>query len=166
MVETCGSGICLLIQAQWQVLFASCACNRHLYVYMLLFRVSSETCCVVWMYVRVVLIIILKMLKTLVLSSQQWGDELLLLPCISDSLGGDKNIQGSFYYLLPGFSLVQCAWMAKRQHGSYSSFLLWCTLSQILDPWLQRSYSELSDFSPGLCWRADSLINKRLLGSC
>lgn len=96
MVENCKSGICLLIQAQWQVLFASCTSNRHLCVYMPLFRVVSETCCVVWMYVGIVLIIVLKMLQSPMLSLQQWGDELLLLPHISDSLRGDKNIQGSF----------------------------------------------------------------------
>lgn len=48
------------------------------------------------MYVGIVLIIVLKMLQSPMLSLQQWGDELLLLPHISDSLRGDKNIQGSF----------------------------------------------------------------------
>lgn len=40
------------------------------------------------------LIIALKMLQSPVLSSRQQGDE--LLPYVSDSLGDDKSIQGSF----------------------------------------------------------------------
>jgi len=85
MVEACESGICLLIQPQWQVFFVSCASNRPLHAYMPLFRVVSEICCVVWMYVGIVLIIVLKMLQSPMLSSELCGNEIPVLPYIRNS---------------------------------------------------------------------------------
>lgn len=54
-------------------MFVSCARSSHLHVNIPLVRV-------VWMCLGIVLITVLKVLQGPVLSSQQWGDELLLLP--------------------------------------------------------------------------------------
>lgn len=124
---------------------------------------------VVWMCLGIVLIAVLKVLQGPVLSSQQWGDELLLLPGCFPSLWGDSSIQGSSSCLLPGLALAQCVWMAKRGCGWSCSFHPWGTLSLTLFLTLPQSCLELCSFSPELCPRAGSLgslLKKRWLGSC
>lgn len=117
--------------------FASCARSSHLHVNVPLFRV-------VWMCLGIVLIAVLKVLQGPVLSSQQWGDELLLL---SDFFSSPQRRQEQSRFVLesPAWIVTRthCVWMAKRGRGWSCSFLPRGVLSLARSSWLQRSSREL-----------------------